>query len=200
MSWRNKNALLVAGAVGLGLLWTTFSGPVLRPHLTGIQTPYLASLLVNLSDLVVMTALILLAARKGPVALWKLAGLSASPVRPVIWAAIILVPAAVAAALMAPVAPDLSANTVLWQGAVFPLIEEVVYRGLAVGALVMLAHWRWWVACLAPALMFGIVHMAQGQNPMDAAGIVAITALGGLLFGWLFVRWRFNLWPPVLLH
>jgi len=101
---------------------------------------------------------------------------------------------------MAPVASDLSANTLLWQGGIFPLIEEVVYRGLAVGALVMLAHWRWWAACLAPALMFGIVHMAQGQNPMDALGIVAITAFGGMLFGWLFVRWRFNLWPPILLH
>lgn len=200
MSWRNKNALLVAGAVGLGLLWTTFSGPVLRPHLAGIQTPYLASFLVNLSDVVVMAALVMLAGRKGPLALWKMAGLAASPVKPLIWGAIILVPAAVAAALMAPVASDLSGNTLLWQGGIFPVIEEVVYRGLAVGALVMLAHWRWWAACLAPALMFGIVHMAQGQNPMDAAGIVAITALGGLLFGWLFVRWHFNLWPPILLH
>lgn len=200
MNWRNKNAVLVAGAVGLGLLWTTFSGPVLRPHLTAIQTPYLASFVVNLSDVLVMAALVMLAAQKGPLRLWRMAGLSASPIKPLIWAAIIFVPAALVAIFMAPVAPGLSANTVLWQGGIFPVIEEVVYRGLAVGALVILAHWRWWAACLAPALMFGVVHMAQGQSPMDAAGIVAITALGGLLFGWLFIRWRFNLWPPILLH
>ena len=48
--------------------------------------------------------------------------------------------------------------------------------------------------------MFGLVHATQGQDPASIAGIVAITGLGGLLFGWLFVRWDFNLWPPILLH
>ena len=32
------------------------------------------------------------------------------------------------------------------------------------------------------------------------AGAVAITAAGGLLFGWLFWRWHWNLWPSVFLH
>ncbi|MCR5873053.1 CPBP family glutamic-type intramembrane protease [Phenylobacterium sp. J426] len=51
-----------------------------------------------------------------------------------------------------------------------------------------------------PALMFGLVHAGQGSDPASIAGVVAITGLGGLLFGWLFVRWDFNLWPPILLH
>jgi hypothetical protein len=24
--------------------------------------------------------------------------------------------------------------------------------------------------------------------------------LGGLLFGWLYARWDYNIWPPVFLH
>ena len=53
---------------------------------------------------------------------------------------------------------------------------------------------------LLPALLFGLVHAGQGSDLGSVAGIVAITGLGGLLFGWLFVRWGFNLWPPILLH
>ena len=87
-----------------------------------------------------------------------------------------------------------------WQGVGFPVIEEVIYRGLAVGALILWAGWRWWAACLLPALLFGLVHAGQGTDLGSVAGIVAITGLGGLLFGWLFVRWDFNLWPPILLH
>jgi membrane protease YdiL (CAAX protease family) len=57
-----------------------------------------------------------------------------------------------------------------------------------------------WQACLLPAMFFGVAHLWQGNDLMSIAGVVIITGLGGLLFGWLFVRWNFNLWPAVLLH
>jgi hypothetical protein len=56
------------------------------------------------------------------------------------------------------------------------------------------------VSLLMARSFFAIAHFAQGKDWQSALGIVAITGLGGMLFGWLFVRWRFNLWPAILLH
>jgi uncharacterized protein len=198
--WRTRGALLAAGAVAAALVWAAFSGQVLRPHLTGIETPYLVSVLVNLGDLAVMAGLLMLAARAGPGRVFGLTGLKAPVLRPLIWAAILFTAAVLVAALSAPVSQEVTGLDLFWQGAGFPVIEEVIYRGLAVGALILWAGWRWWAACLLPALLFGLVHAGQGTELMEVAGIVAITGLGGLLFGWLFVRWGFNLWPPILLH
>jgi hypothetical protein len=197
-----KRALLVAGAVAVALAYAGFSGGLVRPLLTApvFETPYLASVLVNLSDLVVMAVLLCLARRTAPGRLVGLSGVTASPVRPLIWAAMLFVPSVLIGVFSAPVSTDFGADDLFWQGVGFPVIEEVVYRGLAVAALVRWAGWRWFAACLLPALFFGVIHMSQGGDMMEAAGIAAITGLGGLLFGWLFVRWDFNLWPPILLH
>ena len=200
VNWRARGALLVAGSVVAALVWASFSGDVLRPHLRGVETPYLASVLVNLSDLVVMAGLLMLAGRARPGRMFGLTGLRAPIVRPLIWSAALFVPAVIIAAVSAPVSSEVTGLDLFWQGAGFPVIEEVIYRGLAVGALILWAGWRWWAACLLPALLFGLVHAGQGTDLGSVAGIVAITGLGGLLFGWLFVRWDFNLWPPILLH
>lgn len=49
-------------------------------------------------------------------------------------------------------------------------------------------------------MFFGGAHLLQGSDLGSLAGVVAITGIGGVLFGWLFVRWGHNLWPPFLLH
>lgn len=200
VDWRTRRSLIVAAAVGIGLVWTTFSGPLMRPLLGGFEVGYGRAVLTNLADLGVMGTLLGLAATAGPRRLFELVGLAAPFARPLIWAAALLAPVAVVAALTAPVSGDFNGLDLFWQGVGFPVLEEIVYRGLAVGALIRWAGWRWWAAALAPAVMFGLVHAGQGSDPASIAGIVAITGLGGLLFGWLFVRWAFNLWPPILLH
>lgn len=198
--WRSRPSLIVAAAVVAALVWTTFSGPLLRPWLEGTGIPYGRAILTNLADLAVMCLLVGLAARAGPRRLFGLVGLAAPVVRPLAWAALLFVPAVAVAALAAPVSDEFTGLDLFWQGTGFPVIEEIVYRGLAVGALIRWAGWPWWRAALLPAVLFGLVHAGQGADPGEVAGIIAITGLGGLLFGWLFVRWGFNLWPPILLH
>lgn len=200
MNWRSRPSLIVAAAVAAGLVWTTVSGPLLKPWLGGIGIPYSRAVLTNIADLVMMGLLVGLAARAGPRRLLGLVGVAAPVVRPLVWAALLFAPAVVIAVLAAPVAEDFSGLDLFWKGVGFPVFEEIIYRGLAVGALILWAGWRWWAAALLPAVMFGLAHAAQGSDPGSVAGIVAITGLGGLLFGWLFVRWGFNLWPPILLH
>lgn len=194
-------SLAVAFAVSAALVWTTLSGDVMR-GLGGLatQVPYGRSMIATLSDVVVMVALAALAAGRSPAAILGLAGLSAPVRRPLAWAAVWAAPALAVCTIWARFAPDLKLADIAWLSIGGPFGEELVYRGLAVGVLMRVCGWRGSAACLWPALFFGVVHAWQGADAGSIAGVVALTALGGLLFGWLFIRWNFNLWPPVLLH
>ncbi|MEZ5958085.1 MAG: CPBP family intramembrane glutamic endopeptidase [Hyphomonadaceae bacterium] len=92
----------------------------------------------------------------------------------------------------AKIATDVHPSDIAWAGVGGPIAEEFVYRGLALGVLIRWCGWPIWLACIWPAVFFGAAHFAQGEDWGSVAGIVAITGLGGVLFGWLFVRWRFN--------
>lgn len=194
--------IIVAFAVVIALAWTVVSADILRP-LLDVQSirsvPYLRSGLVTLGDAIVMLALTSLAARKWPGAMLALAGLGRGPLRPALWAALSLGPS-VALYLAIATPGKFEASDILWLSVGSPFLEEVIYRGLAVGVLMRLCGWPFLAAALLPAAFFGIAHIAQGEALMEIAGVVAITGLGGLFFGWLFVRWGFNLWPPIFLH
>lgn len=194
----DRQSILIALAVVLALGWSMKSGDMLSalPSLF----PYSRSVAATLSDIALMFLLVGLASRQRFTNLLGISGVTESPLRPLIWAAMLFAPAAVAALLVAPVSTDFTGPDLLWKGIAAPFLEELFYRGLAVGALMRLAGWRLLPAVLVPATFFGAVHAYQGVSLEEIAGAVAITAAGGLLFGWLFWRWRWNLWPAVLLH
>ncbi|MBI1394246.1 MAG: CPBP family intramembrane metalloprotease [Alphaproteobacteria bacterium] len=198
----SAQSLAVAFAVAAGLVWTQFSGDAARmiapEGVAGI--PYGRSILASFSDVVVLAALICAAARIGPGRLGRLSGLNAPVIRPFVVLGVIFAAAAAVCVAVAPLADDLRTADVLWLGVGGPVTEEIVFRGLALGALIGIAGWRFLPAALAPAAVFGLAHAAQGNAPVDSAAIVAITGVGGLLFGWLFVRWGFNLWPAIFAH
>lgn len=200
MNGPNPNKHMVAGAVVLGLLWTIFSETFLRGVLPGFDSPYPSILLIKLSDVAVMAGLIMLAARMGPAGIWKMAGLGASPAKPLVMAAAIFVPATVVAVFIAPVATDLEVDLLVVKGGIFPLFEEVIYRGLAVGALVGLARWRVWEASLVPAVVVGVMMLVQGQGLAATLDTMLFMSVTGMFLGWLFVTWHHNLWPALLLH
>jgi hypothetical protein len=193
---------MVAG-VSLGLLYSTQSGSAMRavfPSGSLPAIPYLRSALASFSDILVLLALTSLAARRTPSAMLGLAGLGARFWSPLRWSLLIFVPASLVALVIAgwPVAP--APAELIWQVVLGPFTEELVYRGLAIGVLMRLCGWALLPACLWPALFFGMAHLWQGSDLGSIAGVAAITGAGGLLFGWLFVRWGYNLWPAILLH
>lgn len=203
LSDTRTRAILLSVAVIAGLAFTAISGGLLRPHLTAnwiVSTPYMRSALISLADAAVVFALAWLAAWTHPSRIAAVTGLGASPLRPAVWAGATLLPAVILCALLVPVSDAAGPADYGWLVIGGPVAEEIVYRGLAVGVLVRLAGLNWLPAVVLPGLVFGLVHAGSGSDPMEIAGIVAITGLGGLLFGWLFVRWGFNLWPPILLH
>ena len=193
---------MVALSVCVGLLWTQFSGDVMKtlaPNgVAGIA--YSRSFLASLSDIIVVALLICLTSRADFVRLCNLSGLTSPAIRPFIVYGAMFSAFGVICMILAPVTDDLSIADILWLGVGGPVSEEIVFRGFAIGTLMMIAGWRFLPAALAPAIIFGLAHTSQGNALADSVGIAALTGAGGLLFGWMFVRWGFNLWPAILAH
>lgn len=197
----SPTSLLIAAAVAATLGWSMVSGDVVRAlPLSLPKIPYLRSGLATLSDILLMIALAALAARRSPTWVLSLTGVQRLNRLHLLWVALVFAPVVIAAALLAPLAPDLDAKAFVWPGVLGPFTEELFFRGLAVGLLIQAAGWRFLPAVLFPAIFFGLAHLWQGNSPAETAMAVAITGLGGLGFGWLFVRWGYALWPPILLH
>lgn len=207
LSVGSPRAIAISAAISLGLAFSTVSGKLLRPLLLdGLPgglwkaVPYLLPMLVTLADILAMVLLLVVVTRLSLRSLPAHTGLSAAPDAPLRWSLVWLLPALLVCVILADPVSDIRLPRLLWLGVGSPIAEELLYRGLAVGVLVRVCGWHWLPACLWPALFFGLAHLGQGSDAAAIAGIVAITGAGGLLFGWLFLRWRFNLWPPVLLH
>lgn len=176
---------------------------VLRPALKATplaSIPYGVTTAINAAGLALLAAVILLLGGRQARPLARLSGLSAPIGRPLLFAAAIFIPATIIAVLIAQPAAEFSLYDQAFLSVIFPVMEEIGFRGLAVGALMRLAGLPFAVAALAPAAVFGIAHMGQGESLEEIAGVVAITGLGGVLFGWLYARWGFNLWPAIFVH
>lgn len=198
-----RRAASIVLAVSAALLYSTQSGTLVRALARAYEwprIPYLNPFLATASDLVVMAVLLMLTARVGAGELVRISGITASPREPLRWAAWLLIPALIVCLLFAQPAPDTTALDFGWLAVGNPTFEELTYRGLAVGALMRLCGWRLLPACLLPALFFGVAHALHRADLAEALAIAAITGLGGLFFGWLFVRWDFNLWPAIFMH
>jgi membrane protease YdiL (CAAX protease family) len=196
-----QRALLSAGVIAA--LIGADQLDVLRPALKETPLaaiPYGVTSAINLAGLALLAGVILLFGGREAGPLTRLAGLSAPIGRPLIFAAAIFIPATIIAFMIAPPAAAFSLYDQAFLSVIFPVMEEIGFRGLAVGALIRVAGLPFAAAALAPAAVFGVAHIGQGESLEEIAGVVAITGLGGILFGWLFVRWGFNLWPAIFVH
>lgn len=132
-------------------------------------------------------------------------GLGAAPGR-----ALLVAIAATTPLLLGPLFFGVSANTsssarlVLFTALVWPLGEELLFRGFAFGQLTACGRLSLWPAALLTGLTFGVVHLGQAsvqRLPLGGQlGTVAVITAGGLLFSWLFARWGRNLWAPLAVH
>lgn len=199
----SSQSIAIALAVSLALAYSTQSGQLVRHFVDAGSVrglPYLRASLASLSDALVMLVLASVAARRSPRSVVAFTGLGAPTLGPVLWSLLLFLPAVGICFAAADLAAGTRVEDVLWKAIGGPFVEEFVYRGLAVGLLMRLCGWPLLAACLWPAVFFGVAHAGQGSDLGSILGIVAITGAGGLLFGWLFVRWGFNIWPPILLH
>jgi membrane protease YdiL (CAAX protease family) len=120
------------------------------------------------------------------------------------WAFVGTLPALLGFAWLGSLRPGTLSWALVMTAVASPIAEEVLYRGFLVRQLYQCARWPFWLAALANALPFALGHLYQvrdiGAGLPGAAGILVITGLGAAFAGWLFARWRWNLWPAIGFH
>lgn len=113
------------------------------------------------------------------------------------------VPCWVALGLQGDLSPDLSLLSLVMLAGVFPLAEEVAFRGFGFVFLRRYLRWPWAAAVLVQALAFGMVHWL-GMGGVDGGGmalqVFAMTALGGVVFAWLDSLDGNTIWSGLVLH
>jgi len=85
----------------------------------------------------------------------------------------------------------------------FPLAEEVLFRGLGFVLLLKIVRGPWPLLALPQALLFGMVHWL-GFGGFEGGGVAlfvgAVIALGGFIFAWLDHLDGDTLWCGLALH
>ncbi|HFK2883795.1 TPA: CPBP family intramembrane glutamic endopeptidase [Stenotrophomonas maltophilia] len=175
--------LLVLLGVGLGLNLRDIAAAIGTP-IPALPFPYGGSLLDN--ALAVLAAL-LLAALLRPRDMGLLASL----------------PCWLGLALLGTPNRALTALDAAMLAVLFPLAEEVLFRGLGFVLLVKIVRGPWpWLA-LPQALLFGMAHWL-GFGGFDGGGIAlfvgAVIAVGGFIFAWLDHLDGNTLWCGLVLH
>lgn len=95
---------------------------------------------------------------------------------------------------------SITTNSFLYGCVQASFAEEILFRAFLFGLLYRKAGWGLIPATIIDGLVFGAVHVYQGDTVMEAGMVFAVTALGAGWFSWLFKEWGWNLWVVVFLH
>ena len=127
-------------------------------------------------------------------------GMTAPAGRAIAFAAIVTSPMLIAFALGFHLNPKMTFLSVAVGCFIAPFAEEVIFRAYLFKQLYQRARLGFWLSALIPSVLFALGHVYQSSNPMELAGILAVTGIGSIISCWLFMRWRYNLWVIVGLH
>lgn len=78
--------------------------------------------------------------------------------------------------------------------------EELYFRGFLFGQLFRYTRLGFIPAVLLGAIIFALGHLYQSTEFGELIGIFVVTFLGSILFSWVYIEWRSNLWVPIFLH
>lgn len=94
--------------------------------------------------------------------------------------------------------PDLQG--LLFTAVLFPLAEELVFRGFGFVFARTGLGWRLGPALLMQAVCFGGIHWFDMRGSDMAVPVLVMTFIGGLLFGVLDVLNRYTIWCGLIFH
>ena len=126
-------------------------------------------------------------------------GLSAPLLPAIVFALIASLPMLIGFAVTRSLTPHIQLIPLLFLTVLSPLVEEIEFRGFGVIQLQRGTGWSFWVVVWPSALLFGYVHVEQGQSLQEMIELFLLLVAGGLTFAWLAYRWQ-NLWVAVALH
>lgn len=193
--------LLVLLGVGLGLNLRDISAAAGLP-IPALPIPYGGSLLDNVLAVLVAVLLTALLRPRGRGVTDSL-GLHWNGARGPAWVLLASLPCWLGLALLGTPNAALSALDAAMLAVLFPLAEEVLFRGLGFVLLVKIVRGPWPLLALPQALLFGGVHWL-GFGGFDGGGVAlwvgAVIALGGFIFAWLDHLDGDTLWCGLALH
>lgn len=103
----------------------------------------------------------------------------------------------------AKVNPHFALRATFMTSIVSPLTEEMLFRGYLFRQLYRRAGWGFYSAVGVTGGLFGLAHLGSLVGKISAwevAAEIAIIAVGGAFYAWLFIKWDDNLWVPLALH
>jgi len=84
------------------------------------------------------------------------------------------------------------------------LSEEIIYRAFAFGLMVQVFRVKLWPAAVVSGVIFALAHLnVASVRAMPIDGLVfwlALIALGGVMYAWIYARSGWNLWIVIALH
>ena len=193
--------LLVLLSVGLGLNLRDIAASVGAP-IPALPIPYGGSLLDN--ALAVLAALLLAALlRPRGMGLFASLGLHGNGWSGPLCVLLASLPCWLGLAVLGTPNTALTVLDAAMLAVLFPVAEEVLFRGLGFILLVKIMRGPWPVLALPQALLFGWVHWL-GFGGFEGGGtalfIGAMIAFGGFIFAWLDHLDGDTLWCGLVLH
>jgi membrane protease YdiL (CAAX protease family) len=80
------------------------------------------------------------------------------------------------------------------------LFEEIIFRAALFGVLFRYCRWGFIPAALISSIIFAFGHLYQGHDAISALTAVAITAVAGTWFSWLYCECGYRIWFPIWMH
>lgn len=80
------------------------------------------------------------------------------------------------------------------------VFEEICFRGFLFGQLSRYAKLGFLWSASIPAILFGLLHIYQGNDVISCLMVFAVTLIGSLFFSWIYIEWDYNLWCSIGLH
>ncbi len=92
---------------------------------------------------------------------------------------------------------NLIATNVLFLGVSVGIVEEMIFRGLIMGAVEKASNK--WVAIIAPSVLFGLIHITNGFSVLSCVQLVVAGTLVGILFS-LVTYQSGSVWSSAVMH
>lgn len=127
-------------------------------------------------------------------------GFNQSILKGIVIAFFFTLPMAIGYALFYTFNHGISLGTIV-QGAVYAaFFEELYFRAFFFGMLFRYTRFGFIPSLLLGAIVFGLLHLNQSNDPATMFGIFTVTFFGSAWFSWVYAEWKFNIWLPVSLH
>lgn len=192
-------AIVVVAVLGLGLQVRDIAAAIGAP-IPKLPIPYGGSILDNLIAVVLALVAALALASRGA-SLVRSVGLAWPGWKGPALTLAATAPCWIGLGLGNALSTDWTVLSLVMLAGVFPLAEEIVFRGFGFVFVRHSLNWRITIAVLLQALAFGLVHwLGMGGGSGVALQVFAITAFGGVVFAVLCALDRYTIWSAWIFH